>query len=213
MGEPAFKSGLDLVSVDATPLQHIYDAFTATGDKHAFTRAYPNVAAQIRKQAQGPALHPVAINGSRTKGLNAGYYQTRLADGTLGYLQRRMDDCLQAAIACVLQIPPHQVPDLHLDELVQQGTDPELIDRKALSRLGQWEQRHGITITVHPTPPKTERRWIAIVPAGNQPYEDHCLIMNRATVLFDPSTILPLDDDEVTAHNPAAIEYGITIQQ
>ena len=73
---------------------------------------------QIYERIPTASLRPVPIARSVARGVNAGYYMTPLRDGSSGYLQRRPDDCLQAALASCLQIPPHKIPDLHLDELL-----------------------------------------------------------------------------------------------
>ncbi len=43
-----------------------------------------------------------------------GYFKAPLRDSSFGYLQRRPDDCVQAAIASFLQAQPYTVPDLGL---------------------------------------------------------------------------------------------------
>jgi hypothetical protein len=73
-----------------------------------FCEVFPSELAKVRRQIYRHAgLLPVPMNGSPAKGLKSGYFSTRLRDGSLGYLQRRTDDCLQAAIASCLQVPLH----------------------------------------------------------------------------------------------------------
>ena len=175
--------------------------------KSRFAREYPGVIAKMRRQA---GLHAVPINGSRARGLKNGYFQTRLADGTVGYLQRRTDDCLQMAIASLLQVAPHTIPDSRIDQRLEAGDDIEQIERDITLALTQWAARQGATITIHTTPPNG--RWIGVAPSrGDGAFSDHCLIMNGTTCLFDTSIIVPLNDGDHLV-DPATIEYGITIE-
>jgi hypothetical protein len=66
-------------------------------------------------------MTPVRVNGSRDAGLRAGYFQMRLRDGTVGDFYRRTDDCVQAAIATLLPVPPWLMPDLRVSEQLRQG--------------------------------------------------------------------------------------------
>ena len=50
------------------------------------------------------------INASGRLGSSPGWFQMPLRDGTVGYLQRHTDGCLQATIASLLQL--HLVPEL-----------------------------------------------------------------------------------------------------
>jgi hypothetical protein len=173
----------------------------------AFCKRYPSEVAKIRRQV----LHPVPVNGSTNRGLKMGYFMTPLRDGTHGYFQRRTDDCLQAAVSSCSQIPPHRVPDLHIDQLLLAGKEPEEIMRIIGEKMTVFMGKHGVTIRVHPSPP-TSGRWIGVVPAGGV-FFDHCLLMNGRDCLFDTASLLPPGKDQaVSERDPADIEYGITIE-
>jgi hypothetical protein len=77
-------------------------------------------------------LEAVEVNGSTERGARLGYFRSPLPDGTYGYLQRRGDDCLRAALATAIQTPITEVPDLRADELAAAGMDPEEIQRIAV---------------------------------------------------------------------------------
>ena len=179
-----------------------------------FCRLYPlEVAKQRRAVHQAYPqvdMHPVSVKGSAPRGLRAGYFQTRLRDGTFGYLQRRTDDCLQAAIATCLQIPPHQVPDLHMEQQLANGTEPEEMEQRIVKTMGRWMEKHSVTIRYHATPPTSERRWIGVVTEPDE-YSDRCLLMSRRDCLFDPANLLP--SLTVSQYDTADIDYGITIER
>ncbi len=63
-----------------------------------------------------------------------------LSDGSRGYFmaEGRSDDCLQAAIATVLQVTPAQVPDLRLDERLMGGEPVAEIMERGVSALESW---------------------------------------------------------------------------
>jgi hypothetical protein len=199
---------MDISRVDMRGFARLIDDYeNGTGSPGermlAFVQRYPSEAAKVRRQV----LPVVPVNGSRSKGLAAGYFMTRLRDGSVGYFQRRLDDCLQAAIASHVQVAPHQVPDLHLDQLLLAGKDPEEIRHIGREKLRRWTEKHGVTIMLHSSPPTSARRWIGVVPAaGGEGSFDHCLIMSGRECLFNTSSLLP--DSEYDA---AGIEYGITI--
>jgi len=112
-----------------------------------------------------------------------------LADGSLGYFVRtgREDDCFAAAIATVLQVPIGQVPDPRIDERLAAGEAAAEIDRSAQRELARWLTRRGLRMAVHRSVPASRRRWIGVVPMPGD-FMNHCLVMSRETVLFDPAT-------------------------
>jgi hypothetical protein len=179
-----------------------------------FCRLFPSELAKVRRQVYRPfGLMPVPVNGSTAKGLKAGYFMTRLRDGTQGYLQRRTDDCLQAAIASCLQIPPHQVPDLQMERQLAAGMDPEEMERGIREKMGRWMDKHGVTVMYHASPPTSERRWIGVV-REDDVYSDHCLLMNGRDCLFDAAYLGPrLKDQPATEYDVTEIDYGITIER
>lgn len=184
-----------------------------------FPRELAKVRAQVAVRRPGPlrigSLYPVEVDGSPTRGLKQGYFKTLLRDGTVGYFQRRTDDCVQAVVASLLQMPPTSVPDLHLDAQLAAGKDPEEIDRTIEEQFGRWRQQYGLTIMVHASPPTSAKRWIGVVTTGN-PLNDHTMLMSGHDCLFDPAHLLPPREDQPTAlkgYAVADIDYGITIER
>jgi hypothetical protein len=95
--------------VDTSALRRILSDFESGAlnpfdQTRKFAREFPPELAKVRRQM---GMQPVLVNGSRAQGLKAGYFKMRLRDGTVGYFQRRTDDCVQASIASLLQMPPH----------------------------------------------------------------------------------------------------------
>jgi hypothetical protein len=172
-----------------------------------FHRKYPQVVAKLRRQQQ---LQPAPINGSIRKGLQQGYFRTRLHDGTFGYLQRRADDCITYAIATCAQIPPNQAPDLHIWRQTQAGVDPEQIARNVGAQLAEWQHRHGVEIVVHPVAPTHLKRWIGIVP-GHGIYQDHALVMSYRDCLFEMGGLFP-EPEYGTGVNPENVDFGIELR-
>lgn len=172
----------------------------------------PEVTAKVRRLAR---LRAVPVNGDRALGRRMGYFETTLRDGTIGYFQRRSDDCLQAALATLTQCPMDQVPDLHLDKQERAGRDPEQIAQYVAWRMGAWARDHGVIITAHATLPTTSKRWIGVSWGGGETGDDHCLVLNRKDVLWDPSHELPPGEGDpmvkIAAYGPDHINYGITI--
>jgi hypothetical protein len=156
-------------------------------------------------------LHAVPIDGSPAKGAEAGYFMTTLRDGTMGYLQRRSDDCFQVAVASLLQVPAHLVPDWQLDRQIAAGKEHEQIERDIWGTLQQWWTEQSVTVTFHHTPPTSARRWVGVIETGKD-YSDHCLLMSRRDCLFDPSKLLPSRKDEPASEwDPNDISYGVTL--
>ena len=162
-----------------------------------------DLVAQARTYA---GLTPVASAPS-------GYFQTRLRDGSLGYYQRRFDDCLQAAIASCLQMPPHRVPDLELLSRLSLGDEFEQVDRLAMTVMDHWFERLGLTFTRHAHLPKTGR-WIGVTHGPPGSFDAHCLLMSGKDVLFDPyiyNVFPPGKDDPPSPLDWDDLDYGITI--
>jgi hypothetical protein len=178
-----------------------------------FCRRFPAEVAKVRRQVYRQAgLLAVPVNGSAVKGLKAGYFMSRLRDGTLGYLQRRTDDCLQASLASLMQVPAPLVPDLHMERQLASGVDPEEMERGIAATMGCWLDKRGVTIAYHASPPTSARRWIGVV-LENDAYSDHCLLMSGRDCLFDPANLLPVKGGPVTAYDVSDIDYGITIER
>jgi hypothetical protein len=111
-----------------------------------------------------------------------------LADGSVGYFMRprRTDDCWQAAVATVLQVPIDEVPDSRLRERRRGGEHPAEIVRSARREMDAWLVDRGLRMVTHRKVPVARARWIGIVPF---PYwfMSHSLVMNWDRVVFDPS--------------------------
>lgn len=118
-----------------------------------------------------------------------------LEDGTTGYRMRRGDDCLQAAIATVLQQPFDSVPDGRLNERVHAGMRPEVASALFEYELDVWLRSLGLWMVGHKPPPWDHPRWIGVVPppAGGYLYDitfaDHCVVMTGDRILADPQHV------------------------
>ncbi|HWF31181.1 MAG TPA: hypothetical protein VG188_01345 [Solirubrobacteraceae bacterium] len=158
-------------------------------------------------------LLPVPIGGSTDKGSRAGYYAMRLRDGSLGYVQRRADDCLQAAIASCLQIPMHQVPDLQVNRQLDAGKEAEEINRGVDELMARWLASQGVQLVVHSGHLPTMGRWIGVVrgPVREEFANDHCLLMSGRECLLETSKPIGALDRTVRL-GFEDVDYGITIE-
>jgi hypothetical protein len=170
-------------------------------------RIGPEMAKMRRAVYRDKGMLPVPIKGDIRRGLKKGYFSTRLRDGTLGYFQRRFDDCLQAAIASLLQTPMPTVPDLRIGQKLANGMDHEELEREIAGQMGRWVDRCGVTVYLHTSPPTFERRWIGVIPS-EIPGGEHCLLMTGSDYLFDPSSPFP----PTNKRDPTEIEFAITIE-
>jgi hypothetical protein len=142
-----------------------------------------------------------------------GYYATRLRDGTLGYLQRDVADCLRAALASLLQIPMPNVPEMPTNKLLSGEMDAEEFERVAARRLDRWTAERGLTARFHASP-RTSGRWIGVLLSEEwSVLNDHCLLMSGRDCLFDPGTPVPRPLDEPTDQDLADIDYAITVER
>lgn len=201
--------------IDLSAFQRVLDKFQSEyvhiDEAWDLSREYQRELANLRRQAM---LAPVPVNGNRALGRRMGYFCARARDGGIGYMMRRTDDCLQAAIASVVGIPAPDVPDLHIDEQrYRDGLEPEEITRKIVQTLDQWSDQQGFDIRVCATLP-TSGKWIGVVPVGSRQFTDHCLCMSGRDCIFDPAQIIPPSKhDAISAHSPDDIEYAITIER
>jgi hypothetical protein len=148
-------------------------------------------------------LAPLAANARRTK---------RLKDGTVGYCVRapRADDCFAAALATVLQVPIAEVPDPQLDERLAAGETADEIDRDARAELEAWLADRDLRLIVHrKVPLATCRRWIGVVPMPGA-FNDHCLVMDRGRVIFDPT--LEVDARPARLFGPHHVKSGFSFR-
>ena len=141
-------------------------------------------------------LTAVPVQGNLQRGLKLGYFKAALVDNTWGALQRRPDDCLQAAIATFLQTPAHTVPDLNLGSLRAAGKDPEEMGRVIQQQMGRWLEKNAVTIRAYPTRlPASSSRWIGVVDAdddaGDGVGNSHCVLMQGREIIFDTAWLTP----------------------
>jgi hypothetical protein len=183
-----------------------------------FCARYPPALDEVRRQiCSDPAhaklqlafrLYPVTSKSP----VRFPFYMTELRDGTVGFLQRRIDDCLAAAVASCAQISPYLVPDLNMEQQTAAGKDPEQVVRAANAKLGRWMDENGVGLRFHASPPWSARRWIGVI-RDPRPLSDHCLLMAGRDCLFDGAQALPKAHDQPASnHDPADIDYGITIE-
>ena len=109
---------------------------------------------------------------------------SRLAGGDVGYIQRRADDCLRAAVATTLQVPIERVPDPRIDARLRAGKDAEDVRVSVVRMFEAWTARRGLRIVASREPGHFERRWIGIV-LCEPPFTNHCLVMDGEELVFD----------------------------
>ena len=135
---------------------------------------------------------------------------TRLSDTTTGYYVRpgRLDDCWQAALATCLQVPIGDVPDTRIDERLRAGEEPGEISRSWAEELPGWLTARGLRIVEHTRRLPVERpRWIGVVPFAGM-FNDHCLVMSRGEVLFNPTG----DSGLFRAFGPRDVKWGYSFR-
>jgi hypothetical protein len=137
----------------------------------------------------------------------------RLPDGTIGYYERggRTDDCWPAAVATCLQVPIDDVPDPRIDERLNAGVEPGEVNRSAWTEFFAWLADRRLRMTVHTSPPVRRRRWIGVVELPGL-FMDHCLVMSRATILFDPVD-RNAHERCVRTYSPAEVSCGFSFQR
>jgi hypothetical protein len=174
-----------------------------------FHRRYERTISNLRRQAIGfGGLAPVPVNGSVKQGMKQGFYRVPLREGGFGYLQRGLDDCLQAGVASLLQISPIKAPDVKLFELLA-TMKPDEVGEVVVERLSAWQCKAGVQITIDTEPPWDEERWVGVVVGEDL---GHCLLMNGATPVFDCGIGLPGWSGPEILSDPGLIDYGITIE-
>lgn len=160
-------------------------------------------------------LLPVAVNGSTRRGAAQGYFKTPLGGGAEGYLQRRSDDCLRAALATTLGRPMPTLPDISPDRLQAAGKDPEEVDRALMWTMGAWSERNALTVKAHVTrmPVTSRGLWIGLAwdPEGSP---GHCLILKGRNVIFDTAWLVPPGKEEAAScHSLDDVQVGLTIEK
>jgi hypothetical protein len=143
-----------------------------------------------------------------------------------------LDDCVQAAIATVTQIPIEQVPDLKLNARLLAGEDPDEISRTSWDRIAEWADKRGLVCHLWSSEllPVPRRRWIGLVrslhktaytlergqlvKADMAAFHDHCLVMARNRLLFDPScSVRPPPGFQTLGHRPEHVSEGISFDR
>jgi hypothetical protein len=113
------------------------------------------------------------------------FHSVPLPDGTRGFLVRRSDDCLAAAIATTIQDP--DVPDLRIDARLHAGMRPEEVDRVVRVELDAWLAGRGVRARIHDRVPVHSDRCIGVVPIEGW-FQSHCLVLSRGgELLHDPA--------------------------
>lgn len=197
---------------------------TAEAQVRAFITQLPRELCRIRREyieisRRDPGarkLLPVAVKGSTRKGAELGYFKSPLRDARYGFLQRRSDDCLRAALATCVQAPMPEVPELKPDQLLAAGKDPEEIGRVVLGTLGAWIERNALTIVAHSDArlPVASACWIGLIHNPDDPDGAHCLVMRGREPVFDTAWLTPPRTDEpVSWHGLDDIEFGLTIER
>lgn len=134
----------------------------------------------------------------------------------------RTDDCLRAAIATATQIPIEQVPDLSLDQRLERGEDQDEISRTSWIRIEEWAASLGLRMKLWEEVPVPKERWIGISTfTGDSEddddeatvFGDHCLVMRRDDVLFNPNCTVVAPPGTKLLH-PAldSITYGLSFE-
>lgn len=194
---------------------------TARARTDAFVNELPGELRKIRREYVETArndpdagkLEIVEVAGDVNRGLRLGYFRAELVDKSWGHLQRRSDDCFTAAVATCLEAQPYEVPDLHIEELLAAGRDPEEIDRVIARTLGAWLETNAVTLRVHPAGlPVSAKRWIGIVEPTHEGANSHCILFEHREPIFDTAWLLPPRKDEpLTWHSLDDVGTGIEV--
>ena len=116
-----------------------------------------------------------------------------------------MDDCFNAAVATVLQIPLGESFDSRMDRRIRAGEDPDDITVTVEREFERWLSHRGLEMRVHKKVPPAKKRWIGIVSMGFS--RDHCMVMSGDEVLFDPTADL---GTPVQAFGIDEVDFGIS---
>lgn len=139
-----------------------------------------------------------------------------LGDGLIGYGidPYRTDNCLAAALATAAQVDIAQLPDPRIDERMSAGEDPDEISRDCWERMTSWAHKRGYQLAIHDDELPTDRdRWVGVM-SGPGVFNDHCVVMARHRLLFEPGcTVRTPPGLQVKAiYNPLdRITYAITL--
>ncbi|MGH2975770.1 MAG: hypothetical protein ACRDLL_13005 [Solirubrobacterales bacterium] len=197
------------------------------GDAAASPKVYRDLARGVHNAEADAARDPLTAGGHHVDTLLLAYRlrsaTQRLDDGETGYFQTRQDQCLQAAVATVLQVPLKRVPDAHVDAQRRVGKDPEDIVRMKVAQLQRWAGRRGLRIVISGDPPLEHKRWIGLIPYPDIPFGDHLLVMAGDRPYFNPEAAqmtmrnqLRLGRDlapRAVYQSPERIEFGVAFER
>ena len=199
---------------------------------------------RAQREAERPAHLPPAESRLSTPGaLDSGARMTMVRghpvvslveDGSeIGYCMRPTgtDDCFRAALATATQIPVEQVPDLRLDRRLRKGEDVERINRESWERMAEWLDGRGLELVFHRDVPVDRERWVGVCRGpteataavataagfrlGDNPFNNHCLVMSYGDIVFDPAIGLELSDwlprgARLRSWHPSQVVYGVS---
>lgn len=178
--------------------------------------SWPERAAAWREWSRHPvALHPVVR--LTADGPDFGVWPgegDEVGYGMFPYPDRG-DDCFPAAVATALQVPIEQVPDLRIDARIAAGEDPVTVSRSSWLRIDRWARELGFVLTIHDEVPVARDRWVGVCPdpAGSWMLGDHCLVMSRERLLFDPSvSVVQPPGRTLVRFGPEQVAYGISFE-
>ena len=132
---------------------------------------------------------------------------SQLSDGTVGYHMNRVDDCQQAALATLLQVPLSEVPDARIDARIAAGESVEHVDKTAWTQMLKWLAGRGLKLIRHGRPPTHLPRWLGIVP-NPAPFQGHTLVMAGPQILFDPAV-----KPGIRTFFACEVQFGYSIQE
>jgi hypothetical protein len=135
----------------------------------------------------------------------------------------RVDDCLRAAIATATQIPVEDVPDLGLDDRLDRGEEPDEVGLAVWAQVQRWAATHELAMRFWETLPAPRDRWIGVSGSGTaaaaekrkgaSPFLDHCLVMCRDRILFNPvCSVVPPPGTEAGGYR-YSFTYGISFDK
>lgn len=160
---------------------------------------YPSSVGAFRRSNRNLlGIEPATTDGLDAEhAMRAGFYKTRLRDGTDGYMMRRTDDCSTATVATLAGVHPSLVPDPEgMRNIVMWGRDPEQVLAELDDEYEVFAAKTGIRLRFHSSPPVWSKRWIAVVEKDeDQPLESHLMVMSGRDLLFDPAHIAPNDGE------------------
>ena len=117
----------------------------------------------------------------------------RLPTSHLAWYQRRAGPMLRTPrSACLLQVPlEDRARSLRLDDRLAAGDDPDVIGREARAELDRWFADRGWRLVRHSELPIGSGGWIGVSAGGDEPFDDHVVVMTEDRLVFDPASNWP----------------------